>query len=127
MYPSYNNLSSLVKSFGNPMSTVVIQNNLNATLNFWVSDTQAETITEPSAITANGREVAFAATQQIPYVSGSAVAGSAYGSSTGTGYDNTASCNVGRVRQYFAAHPGWQPHKARHRDQRQPAGPDADN
>jgi hypothetical protein len=95
MFPTYNNLSSLVKSFGNPMSSVVLQNNLNATLNFFVNDTKAETITEPSAITANGREVAFAATQQVPYVSGSEVAGSSYGSTTGTGYDNTAFINVG--------------------------------
>ena len=95
MYPSYNNLSSIVKSFGNPMSTVVMQNNLNATLNFFVNDTKAETITEPSAITANGREVAFGATQQIPYISGSDVAGSSYGSTASTGYDNTAFINVG--------------------------------
>jgi Flp pilus assembly secretin CpaC len=95
LFPAYNNLSSLVGSFGNPMSSVILQNNLNATLNFWVSDTRAETITEPSAITANGREVAFAATQQIPYVSGSAVAGNGYGSSTGNGYDNTSFLSVG--------------------------------
>ena len=82
MFPSYNNISSLAKTFANPMSSVVLQNNLAATLNFFVNDTKAETITEPSAVTANGREVAFAATEQIPYVAGSDVAGSSYGNST---------------------------------------------
>jgi type II secretory pathway component GspD/PulD (secretin) len=97
LFPTFNNMKSLITSFGNPMSTIVLKNDIQATLNFFVKETRAEAITEPSTITANDREVAFAATQQIPYVSGSAPSGGAggYGNSTGGGYDNTAFVNVG--------------------------------
>lgn len=88
-----NTLNSIYNSFKDPLNTVILQNNIQATLNFWIQDTHAEAVSEPSAITANDREVAFAATEQIPYVSGSSAVGS-YGSST-VGYNNTAFVNVG--------------------------------
>ena len=95
-FSSFNTLQSLVDAFKDPMSTLILKNNLQATLNFFVSETKAEAVTEPSAVTANDREVAFNATEQIPYVSGSSSTGSGYGSSGSSGsYDNTAFVNVG--------------------------------
>ena len=94
-FPTFNSLTGLANSFGHPMSTLILQNQLQATLNFFVNETRAEAITEPSSVTANDREIAFAATQQIPYVSGSSVAGNGYGSSMGSGYNQTAFVNVG--------------------------------
>ena len=94
-FPTFNSLAGLVSSFGHPGSALVMQNQLQATLNFFVNETRAEAITEPSSITANDREVAFAATQQIPYVSGSEVAGNGYGTSSSSGYNQTAFVNVG--------------------------------
>jgi type II secretory pathway component GspD/PulD (secretin) len=90
-FPTFNSLAGLVSSFGHPGSALVMQNQLQATLNFFVNETRAEAITEPSSITANDREVAFAATQQIPYVSGSEVAGNGYGTRSSSGYNQTAS------------------------------------
>ncbi len=87
-------LDQIKNAVAHPMSTIIMQNNLAATLNFFVKDSSAETISSPSAITANGREVAFAATQQIPYVAGSSVAGY-NGGAGGVGYDNTAFVTVG--------------------------------
>lgn len=87
-------LTQVASAFGNPLSTVVLRNDISATLNFFVHEAKAEALAQPSAITANGREVAFAATEQIPYISGSSVAGS-YTGASGVGYDNTAFVNVG--------------------------------
>jgi hypothetical protein len=87
-------LPQLASAFGHPLSTVVLRNDISATLNFFVHEAKAEALAQPSAITANGREVAFAATEQIPYISGSSVSGS-YGGTSGVGYDNTAFVNVG--------------------------------
>jgi hypothetical protein len=77
------------------MSSVVLRNDISATVNFFVNDQKGETVAQPSTITANGREAAFAATQQIPYISGSSVAGGSYNGSAGVGYDNTSFVNVG--------------------------------
>lgn len=88
------NLASLAGAFGHPLSSVVLKNDITATVNFFVNDSKAESVAQPSAITANAREVAFAATEQIPYVAGSSVAGTGAGS-YGVGYDNTAFVNVG--------------------------------
>jgi len=85
----------LASSFGNPMSSIVLRNDISATLNFFVNDQKGETVAQPSTITANGREVAFAATQQIPYISGSSVAAGYSSAGSGVGYDNTSFVNVG--------------------------------
>lgn len=85
----------LASSFGNPMSSIVLRNDISATLNFFVNDQKGETVAQPSTITANGREVAFAATQQIPYISGSSVAAGYSNGGSGVGYDNTSFVNVG--------------------------------
>ena len=85
----------LASSFGNPMSSIVLRNDISATLNFFVNDQKGETVAQPSTITANGREVAFAATQQIPYISGSSVAAGYSTGGSGVGYDNTSFVNVG--------------------------------
>lgn len=103
-FSTFNSLASLGKAFGDPLGAIVLQNDLRATLNFFVKESRAEAVTEPSTITANDREVAFAATQQIPYVSGS----SSYGglnSGGANGYDNTSFINVGatiRISLYTA-------------------------
>jgi hypothetical protein len=85
----------LASSFGNPMSSIVLRNDISATVNFFVNDQKGETVAQPSTITANGREVAFAATQQIPYISGSSVAAGSSAGGSGVGYDNTSFVNVG--------------------------------
>ena len=74
-FAAMNTLKQLGSAFGNPMSSVVLRNDISATVNFFVNDQKGETVAQPSTITANGREAAFAATQQIPYISGSSVAG----------------------------------------------------
>ena len=95
-FSSFNTLQSIADAFKDPMSSLILKNNLQATLNFFVSETKAEAVTEPSAVTANDREVAFNATEQIPYVSGSSSTGNTYGGSGSSGsYDNTAFVNVG--------------------------------
>ena len=94
-FASMNTLKQVGSAFGNPMSSIVLGNDISATLNFFVNDQKGETVAQPSTITANGREAAFAATQQIPYISGSSVAGTAYNGSAGVGYDNTSFVNVG--------------------------------
>ena len=94
-FAAMNTLKQLGSAFGNPMSSVVLRNDISATVNFFVNDQKGETVAQPSTITANGREAAFAATQQIPYISGSSVAGTAYNGSAGVGYDNTSFVNVG--------------------------------
>lgn len=94
-FPGYNSLKSIGSAFGNPLSNIILQNNLQATVNFFVTDSKAESVTEPSAITANDREVAFAATEQIPYISGSASTGSSSYGNTGNSYNNTAFISVG--------------------------------
>ena len=95
---SFSGLSTirqLASSFGNPMSSIVLRNDISATLNFFVNDQKGETVAQPSTVTANGREVAFAATQQIPYISGSSVAAGYSNTGSGVGYDNTSFVNVG--------------------------------
>jgi Flp pilus assembly secretin CpaC len=94
-FAAMNTLKQLGSAFGNPMSSVVLRNDISATVNFFVNDQKGETVAQPSTITANGREAAFAATQQIPYISGSSVAGGSYSGSAGVGYDNTSFVNVG--------------------------------
>jgi len=94
-FAAMNSLKALGSAFGNPMSSLVLRNDLSATLNFFVNDQKGETVAQPSTITANGREAAFAATQQIPYISGSSVAGGSYNGAAGVGYDNTSFVNVG--------------------------------
>jgi Flp pilus assembly secretin CpaC len=94
-FAAMNTLKQLGSAFGNPMSSVVLRNDISATVNFFVNDQKGETVAQPSTITANGREAAFAATQQIPYISGSSVAGGSYNGSAGVGYDNTSFVNVG--------------------------------
>ena len=94
-FAAMNALKQLGSAFGNPMSSVVLRNDISATVNFFVNDQKGETVAQPSTITANGREAAFAATQQIPYISGSSVAGGSYNGSAGVGYDNTSFVNVG--------------------------------
>ncbi len=94
-FAAMNSLKQLGSAFGNPMSSIVLRNDISATLNFFVTDQKGETVAQPSTITANGREAAFAATQQIPYISGSSVAGGSYNGAAGVGYDNTSFVNVG--------------------------------
>ena len=94
-FAAMNTLKQLGSAFGNPMSSVVLRNDISATVNFFVNDQKGETVAQPSTITANGREAAFAATQQVPYISGSSVAGGSYNGSAGVGYDNTSFVNVG--------------------------------
>lgn len=94
-FSSMSTIRQLASSFGNPMSSVVLRNDISATVNFFVNDQKGETIAQPSTITANGREVAFAATQQIPYISGSSVAAGYSSTGSGVGYDNTSFVNVG--------------------------------
>lgn len=94
-FAAMSNLRQLASSFGNPMSSTVLRNDISATVNFFVNDQKGETIAQPSTVTANGREVAFAATQQIPYISGSSVAVGYSASGSGVGYDNTSFVNVG--------------------------------
>jgi type II secretory pathway component GspD/PulD (secretin) len=94
-FSGMSNLRQLASTFGNPMSSVVLRNDISATLNFFVNDQKGETVAQPSTITANGREVAFAATQQIPYISGSSVAVGYSSTGSGVGYDNTSFVNVG--------------------------------
>lgn len=94
-FSSMNTIRQLASSFGNPMSSIVLRNDISTTLNFFVNDQKGETVAQPSTITANGREVAFAATQQIPYISGSSVAAGYSSTGSGVGYDNTSFVNVG--------------------------------
>ena len=94
-FAAMNTLKQVGSAFGHPMSSIVLGNDISATLNFFVNDQKGETVAQPSTITANGREAAFAATQQIPYISGSSVAGGSYNGSAGVGYDNTSFVNVG--------------------------------
>ncbi len=94
-FSSMSTIRQLASSFGNPMSSIVLRNDISTTLNFFVNDQKGETVAQPSTITANGREVAFAATQQIPYISGSSVAVGYSSSGSGVGYDNTSFVNVG--------------------------------
>jgi type II secretory pathway component GspD/PulD (secretin) len=94
-FSSMSTIRQLASSFGNPMSSIVLRNDISATLNFFVNDQKGETVAQPSTITANGREVAFAATQQIPYISGSSVAVGYSSTGSGVGYDNTSFVNVG--------------------------------
>ncbi len=94
-FSSMSTIRQLASSFGNPMSSIVLRNDISATLNFFVNDQKGETVAQPSTITANGREVAFAATQQIPYISGSSVAAGYSSTGSGVGYDNTSFVNVG--------------------------------
>ena len=94
-FSSMSTIRQLASSFGNPMSSIVLRNDISATVNFFVNDQKGETVAQPSTITANGREVAFAATQQIPYISGSSVAAGYSSTGSGVGYDNTSFVNVG--------------------------------
>ena len=94
-FGAMSNFRQLASSFGNPMSSIVLRNDISATVNFFVNDQKGETVAQPSTITANGREVAFAATQQIPYISGSSVAAGYSAGGSGVGYDNTSFVNVG--------------------------------
>lgn len=94
-FSSMSTIRQLASSFGNPMSSIVLRNDISATLNLFVNDQKGETVAQPSTITANGREVAFAATQQIPYISGSSVATGYSSTGSGLGYDNTSFVNVG--------------------------------
>jgi Flp pilus assembly secretin CpaC len=94
-FSSMSTIRQLASSFGNPMSSIVLRNDISATLSFFVNDQKGETVAQPSTITANGREVAFAATQQIPYISGSSVATGYSSTGSGVGYDNTSFVNVG--------------------------------
>lgn len=94
-FGAMSNFRQLASSFGNPMSSIVLRNDISATVNFFVNDQKGETVAQPSTITANGREVAFAATQQIPYISGSSVATGYSAGGSGVGYDNTSFVNVG--------------------------------
>jgi Flp pilus assembly secretin CpaC len=94
-FSAMSSFRQLASSFGNPMSSIVLRNDISATVNFFVNDQKGETVAQPSTITANGREVAFAATQQIPYISGSSVAAGYSNGGSGVGYDNTSFVNVG--------------------------------
>lgn len=94
-FSAMSTIRQLASSFGNPMSSIVLRNDISATVNFFVNDQKGETVAQPSTITANGREVAFAATQQIPYISGSSVAAGYSSTGSGVGYDNTSFVNVG--------------------------------
>lgn len=94
-FSAMSSFRQLASSFGNPMSSIVLRNDISATVNFFVNDQKGETVAQPSTITANGREVAFAATQQVPYISGSSVAAGYSNSGSGVGYDNTSFVNVG--------------------------------
>ena len=90
-----NTLSELKDLIKTPMSSIVMKPNLQAVLNFFAQDSSAEAVAEPSALTANNREVAFTATTKIPYIGGSGATGTASGSGNGNSYDQTSFVEVG--------------------------------
>ena len=74
-------LTALGNAVMHPMSSIIQQPSLNAVLNFFAQDNTAESVSSPSALTANNREVVWAATSKIPYIGG----GSSTGGSTISG------------------------------------------
>ena len=110
-FPTYNSLTGLASSFGHPDEHPhSAESTCNATLNFCVNDTRAETITEPSAITANGRESPSPPLSRFPTFPAAPSPGNGYGSCTGSGYDQHCFFKRWRFCQYSSSHPGRQAH-----------------
>jgi hypothetical protein len=56
------------------MSSIVLRNDISATVNFFVTDQKGETVAQPSTITANGPGGRLRGDATDPHISGSSVA-----------------------------------------------------